>query len=91
MNKRILGRRTKDQSAKVNRILMQQSVAPMACTIGVLEYVLKKTNSPTQRGVGKFYACQVSWSAAEFGTEEERHAETLLRAGAASWRAVMER
>ena len=46
----------------------------------------KLITSRTQRTVGCFYACQVSWFAAELDTEEERHAEVLLRAGAASWR-----
>ena len=47
---------------------------------------LPNLTSRTQRVVGWFYACQVSWFAAELDTEEERHAELLLRAGAASWR-----
>ena len=46
----------------------------------------KLITSRTQRAVGCFYACQVSWFAAELDTEEERHAKVLLRAGAASWR-----
>ena len=37
----------------------------------------KLITSRTQRTVGCFYACQVSWFAAELDTEEERHAELL--------------
>ena len=42
--------------------------------------------SPKMYGLGWFFACQVSWSAAELDTQEERHSQPLLRAGAASWR-----
>ena len=47
---------------------------------------IPNTNSPYTYALGWFFARQVSWSAAELDTQEERHFQPLLRAGAASWR-----